>query len=450
MASTTKPSPSKPAAVKRERLDFEPSSNGRLTHYLFRYPAKFHPPVVRQLLADYTQPGDRVLDPFCGSGTLLIEAAIAGRHATGTDVDPVAVFVSSVKSKPLDERRLTVSFAQLLALIEPRRRHPGEYEERQWTDLTDEELAREARGLTLPAIPNLGHWFRRYVSVDLARLRDAINCSGLPASHRRFFMLVFASIIRAASNADPVPVSGLEVTAHMLERNRRGRIIDPFALWETAATRAIRDMASFRGSVNSAAKVTAFQADATNLSRRLRLAVDAVITSPPYHGAVDYYRRHQLEMYWLGLTKNHDERLALLQRYIGRTKVAARHPFLRSVDPLPPRERRIEARMREVSPRRADAFRHYCLAMRQTFEELAKVLRPGAPALFVVGHSTWKVAPLNTSDLFPELAQRHFTLTNVLDYPVKNRYMSYSRHNGASIDKEYVLVMRRTDTPVSE
>jgi predicted RNA methylase len=431
--------------VQRARLQFDAKSNGRLTHYLFRYPAKFHPPVVRRLLTDYTNEGDRVLDPFCGSGTLLVEAAIAGRHATGTDVDPLAVFVSAVKSKPLQERRLETSFARLLHGIEALRRSAAEYDERQWTDLSDRQFAREASGLSLPAIPNLEHWFRRYVAIDLARLRNAIQSAALPAAQQRFFMLAFAAIIRAASNADPVPVSGLEVTSHMVKRDRRGRIINPFALWEVATKRAIRDMAAFRERASRDVRIRTRQADVTELSRRLRGPTDAVITSPPYHGAVDYYRRHQLEMYWLGLTTSHDERLRLLQRYIGRTKVAARHPLLQTSYDLPANENQVEARMRTASPVRADAFRHYCLAMARAFAELGSLLRRGTPALFVVGHSTWKDAPLNTSDLFAELAHPLFELSQVLDYPVKNRYMSYARRNGASIDKEFVLVMRRTD-----
>src|SRR5437667_9224699 len=70
----------------------------RLTHYLFRYPAKFHPPVVRHLIERFTDEHQTILDPFCGSGTLLVEASICGRSATGTDVDPLAVFVSKIKT----------------------------------------------------------------------------------------------------------------------------------------------------------------------------------------------------------------------------------------------------------------------------------------------------------------------------------------------------------------
>jgi hypothetical protein len=153
-------------------------------------------------------------------------------------------------------------------------------------------------------------------------------------------------------------------------------------------------------------------------------------------------------MYWLRLIVDHEQRLELLQRYIGRTKVASRHPLLRDGFALPPRADLVEARMREANVPRADAFRHYCVAMSRVFTQLARVLREGAPALFVVGHSVWRGTALNTTDLFAQLSQPLFRLDEVLDYPVKNRYMSYARRNGASIDHEYVLVLRRTSSLV--
>ena len=68
--------------------------------------------------------------------------------------------------------------------------------------------------------------------------------------------------------------------------------------------------------------------DATHVGRYVREPVDAVLCSPPYHGAVDYYRRHQLEMFWLGATRSTADRLHLLQRYVGRVRVAQSHPFV--------------------------------------------------------------------------------------------------------------------------
>jgi tRNA G10 N-methylase Trm11 len=430
------------APTRRRRLVLPAGDSQRLTHYLFRFPAKFHPPVVRALLELYTKPGDRVLDPFCGSGTLLVEAAVAGRHAIGTDVDPLAVFVANAKAHPIRAKPLERLLEDLLARL---KRYRGrDYDALQWVDLNLRQYERERRRLAVPAIPNLEHWFRRYVIVDLARLRREILRTEAPETQRRFLLLCFAAIIRNASNADPVPVSGLEVTAHMLKRDEEGRRVDPFQLFEAAARRAIRDMGSYWDAICQSVHVRTHLVDATALRRQVRSRVEAVITSPPYHCAVDYYRRHKLEMFWLDLTPDQNDRLRLLDHYSGRPAVAARHPYVAFETLTTPKVKRLEARMRSIQPKRADALKHYCISMRRVLDELSRLLRPGAPAVLVVGHSSWNGNALNTSELFEELSAPAFHLVEHLWYPVRNRYMSYSRHNGASIEREYVLVLRRT------
>jgi tRNA G10 N-methylase Trm11 len=429
---------------ERSKTPFEYTTTGpakRYTHYLFRYPAKFHPPIARTLLQRYTDPGAHVLDCFCGSGTLLVEAALSGRNAVGSDVDPVAAFVSRVKASPINATRLAKRWTELDQQLRPLARTEKRYHSLQWHDISERTYGREVAGLAVPAIPKLFHWFRRYVVVDLARIKREIMALKATKAERALFLLCFASIIRNCSNADPVPVSGLEVTSQMKKRDQAGRIIDPFDHFRRAVARAVDRMAEYHDAVGDDVSISVIRADATTVASKLNRRVDAVITSPPYHGAVDYYRRHQLEMFWLDFTRSQDDRLALLDHYIGRLRVPARDPLLNrsgenSGSPL-------EDEMRAVDRTRANGFRHYRLAMHLVFEQLSKVLAPGAPAAFVVGHSAWNGSQLDTSELFQELSAPWFEPVEYYSYPVKNRYMSYSRHNGASIDREYVLVFAR-------
>lgn len=418
----------------------------RYTHYLFRYPAKFHPPVARALLETYTQPGETVLDCFVGSGTLLVEAALAGRGAIGFDIDPIAAFVSRVKTHPISGAKLRGRWMELSERLAAHDRGAARYEELQWKDLEPSAYAEEAKGLNIPEIPNLLHWFRRYVVIDLARIKREIKAIDASAPEREFFLLCFASIMRGASNADPVPVSGLEVTSHMKARDAQGRVVDPHALFRRAVGRSIKAIGEYASALPSPRpRISVHTAHASKLSSRLsRKSISAVITSPPYHGAVDYYRRHQLEMFWLDFTKTQSERLALLDHYIGRVRVPNRDPLLRSPTEDAPAPLDLEEKMRRVNFARANGLRHYQLSMHRVFVELAKVLAPGAPAILVVGHSKWGDSDLNTSDLFAQLAQPFFVLGEVLSYEVQNRYMSYSRHNGANIDREFVLVLKRS------
>lgn len=420
----------------------------RYTHYLFRYPAKFHPPVVRALIDEYTQPGDCVLDYFVGSGTLLVEAALAGRSAIGVDVDPVATFISRVKARPIAEAKLRTRWNELSERLARHDRGTSRYEQLKRKDIDESNFEEESEGLEVPQIPNLMHWFRRYVVIDLARIRDEIRATGRSGPERDFFLLCFASVIRAASNADPVPVSGLEVTSYMKRRDAEGRLVDPFALLRRRVERSIKAMGEYLAALpDPRPRVDVYQANAMSASSRIKShRVSAVITSPPYHGAVDYYRRHQLEMFWLNFTRTQADRLALLDRYIGRVRVPNRDPLLTSGGSAAPPPLALEEEMRKANFARANGLRHYQLSMHKVFLDMAKVLEPGSPAVFVVGHSRWGNSDLNTSDLFAELAEPNFLLEEVLSYEVQNRYMSYSRHNGASIDREFVLVLRRSET----
>ena len=418
----------------------------RLTHYLFRYPAKFHPPVARALIERFSSPGHIVLDPFCGSGTLLVEAISLGRNAIGIDIDPVAAFVSRAKTMRISPVRLRSSAKTILAALLPYERPEREYQTLMFTDIDDEHLLAAVRdeNLSLPDIPNIFHWFRNYVILDLAIIRREIALADIPGRHRDFFNLCFGSIIRNSSNADPVPVSGLEVTSYMLKRNENGRQINPFKLFKRKLARSLNDWSEFQEATNSThTSVKIRLGDATRVRRHVRSPVDVIITSPPYHNAVDYYRRHTLEMYWLNLIESRQERLALRQKYIGRQRVAKSDPIVARTRLASSLAKTWETKMNDHSHQRATDFRHYVLSMARAISGLSWLLESGGKAVFVVGKNSWNGHEIPTVDLFDEIVGNQFKLTERYWYPIKNRYMTYARHNNANIDTEYVLVYER-------
>jgi hypothetical protein len=229
----------------------------------------------------------------------------------------------------------------------------------------------------------------------------------------------------------------------MLRKDEEGRLINPFLMFKKALSKALDAAEEFTYATDAKTFSKICQGDATKFSLSLKKSIAAVITSPPYHGAVDYYRRHKLEMYWLAQTRSEEERRRLLDLYIGRVTVPKRNHFV-AEGVTGPLSKLWEARIREIKPTRANAFRHYQASMRSTFLGLARTLEQGLPAAFVVGHSKWNGTEFPTSDLFEEIAGNLFTLDEILSYPLKNRYMSYTRHNGANIQAEHVLIFRRS------
>lgn len=427
------------------RLYFERyRSKLRYTHYLFRFPAKFHAPAVRCLLDRYTREGDLLLDPFCGSGTLLVEALVAGRNAVGVDIDPLATFVARVKSRVISPERLRADFERLGGKLGQIRRPSNEYDRLMFEDLSSATVANSRKALCVPEIPNIAHWFRNYVILDLARLRNAILESSFEAGVRNFFLACFAGVIRNASNADPVPVSGLEVTSHMRRLDEAGRRIDPFQLFQRRVLREIGGMEElWDESPESLVQVR--NGDVTSLRSTVRARkFDAVITSPPYNTAVDYYRRHMLEMYWLGLVKTHEDRLVLAPQYLGRAHVREGHPRTKSKFDSGYVKRLIK-HSGEISAARERTVAHYCASMQKALSQISHALKPRGKAVFVVGNAKWNGKKVQATRLLIELAKPDFTVEDNLSYASRNRYMSYSRHNGADVNWEHVVVLRKRD-----
>ena len=72
-------------ALAREDWSFEGQRTARGVHRLHPWIGRFIPQIPRRLIEALSRPGDRVADPFCGSGTTLVEALSAGRSAVGVD-----------------------------------------------------------------------------------------------------------------------------------------------------------------------------------------------------------------------------------------------------------------------------------------------------------------------------------------------------------------------------
>jgi ubiquinone/menaquinone biosynthesis C-methylase UbiE len=78
-------------------------STGYATHGLFPYRGKFHPQLVKGLLNILSiKPGEIILDPMCGSGTLNVEASLLGIDSIGIDVSPFCRFMTRVKCQSLN------------------------------------------------------------------------------------------------------------------------------------------------------------------------------------------------------------------------------------------------------------------------------------------------------------------------------------------------------------
>ncbi len=163
---------------------FRKANVREFTHCFHDYPARMIPQVARQLLAYFGQKDGVLFDPYCGTGTTLVEALIAQMHAVGTDINPLARLIATSKTTVLE----IVKLRKLIADFE-RVSLPG--------------LFRPARtAVTPPRIPNIDFWFKPRAIEDLClilQFTDAIADSPM----KTFFEVAFSETVRESSNTKP-------------------------------------------------------------------------------------------------------------------------------------------------------------------------------------------------------------------------------------------------------
>ena len=298
-----------------------------LTHGFHSYAGRMHPSTARVAIAALSTPGQRVLDPFCGSGTVLVEAMAAGRHATGGDASPLAVLIAKVRSTLLDEaaRERLVMAAEEIAT----------------------EAAERARKRIRPVIPAWAsrekERFSPHVALELLGLRELLGKTAeddVGQALRACFSSILVKFMRS-----PEPESSEE------GRQRIGRGV-PSRFFAGRAKELAMSLASLaqRTPAGTPAPVIRL-GDACNLGTLPDRGFDLVLSSPPYAGTYDYAEHHDVRFLWLGLPREN----------LDRIQVGARSEGLGSAEKRWQRDRR------------------------RWLGEMARVVRPGAAVVLVVG-----------------------------------------------------------------
>lgn len=257
---------------KLKNLDwsFSKSNTSYLTHNLHPYPAKFIPQIPKTLINHLSNNGDTILDPFCGGGTTLVESNLLGRNAIGTDINPIAVLCSKVKSHKLSPKKMS-SIKNHTKFLNMSNFNNLIYDER-----------------VVPLIPNIEHWFNKQVIHELAFIKSKINDID-DKDVQDFCKMIFSSIIVKFSNQ-----KGETIYSSVKKESYKGDVIKNYI---KKLNEFYDKMLNFN-SVASNCFVKVFMDDARYLTKVLDKA-DLVITSPPYPNAFDYHLYHKHRIYWL-------------------------------------------------------------------------------------------------------------------------------------------------------
>jgi DNA modification methylase len=398
------------------------SKTGYLTHGFDRYPAKMIPHMARFLIEKISKPGDTILDPFCGSGSVLVESLTCGRNAIGIDLNRLAVIFSKAKT--------AIYKAELL--------------ETQLEDIL--RLFTKCRTGCRVDFPNAAYWFTPATLEKLGIIRTCLNSylTTVDPNYSSFWYAVFAVIVRECSRADtrgPKPFISKKA-----RETRVGRHFDPLKLFALKARSWIALQDEFRKKLlaaypNSTVKV--IEGDSRNLFSLLdNETIDAVVTSPPYLNAQDYYRASKLEMSTLGLSSPAEltkwsRELIGSDRILTNNSVEVKLPF--------PSAETIRLQLQKKDKKDAYVFSKYVLDMIFVLRHLYGLLAKGSYCALVSSYNLISGVVIPTHRVIREAALNEgFHLTATYQDKIRDRWVPIMRngHNGV-ITEEYLMLFRK-------
>ena len=393
---------------------FEAISNGgrnklalqdRSVHDWYRFVLSYPAHLVRQYLEDFNlKPSDTVLDPFCGTGTTLVEAKFHGIASVGTEANLFAHFASSVKTQWNIDYREMLSAAQDIAdrtLTKFARQGISDKPDRHVTIANLREFTPEQEQIVLKGSISPIPLHKCFV------LLDEINrFKGTTYYHH--LRLAFAnSLVFKVSNLRFGPEVGVGRARHD---------VPVVSEWLAEVEKVTTDLQNVSSLDYAESKV--ILSDARNAAHALKgQKISAVITSPPYPNEKDYSRTTRLESVMLGFVKNkaelRDVKKTLLRsntRGVYREDLDDIHvdhisEIAEIADQI--EKRRIElGKTSGFEKMYARVTKLYFGGMALHLKQLSSVLKPGAQLAYVVGdQASYLRVMIRTGQLIGKIAE---------------------------------------------
>ncbi|MBI4672006.1 MAG: DNA methyltransferase [Chloroflexi bacterium] len=407
---------------------FNGASTRELTHCYHDYPARMIPQVAGKLLDMFAAVDATLLfDPYCGTGTSLVEGMMRGLDVIGTDLNPLARLIAQAKTLTPDLQTIDKEISRFHRFANRADSHP------------------------LPATPEimgisrLEFWFKPLVIEKLARLVRFIDQIG-DADAKIFFQVAFSETVRESSNTRNEEFKLYRYDAEHLKKFNP----DAFEIMSAKLKRNRIGLQKFLTRMRNfshppTCTVYGFNTvDQIPSQMILPASVDIVVTSPPYgdsHTTVAYGQYSRLSAAWLGL----DEPDKIDAKLMG-SKIYKRAPDLQCAA----LEQAIQT-IHSVDPKRASEVAAFYADLKSSITHVSELIKPGGYACYVVGNRKVKgrVLPTNAAvRSFFEICEFEYIDTFIRSIPNKRMPLRNSPTNATgqvepTMTNEYIVVMRR-------
>jgi len=403
-----------------EDWDFADANTQFMTHGLHPYPARMIPQVAERLIRRYllervSSPFNQytVLDPFCGSGTVLVESLRLGFNAIGNDINPLAVLIARTKSSPPDPSTLKQSAGQLSI------------------DLDEIEMDQVRR------VPRyVRFWFQPTSIRGLLAIKSRIE-KEQNEKVKDFLKVCLSNTAYKVSLADINNHQAHPARYSREELRKKPRPDALSAFLEVLHKSIIAVDEFYRTCRPNHARVRVLREDARSLS--LDKKVDLVVTSPPYgeeQNTVGYMRWAKIGLFWLDYSPS--MLLEIEKKTLGGKRV-------RSFVPLD--SQTCNNMIRQTRRRSGDRALHACSFFEDYYESLeriADVLGAGKYCCIVIGSRLLLGEKVPMDKITIEMSQS-LGLSHVSTYwrNIPKKVMPTRVPEGETINQESIIILRK-------
>ncbi|EJE4169046.1 DNA methyltransferase [Vibrio parahaemolyticus] len=366
------------ATLKELDWDFKDSRQSKGLHSIHPYPAKFIPQIPSQIIDTLGCPDGVILDPFCGSGTTLCVAQSKGYESIGVDLNPIACLISRVKTTPLSTDFVDAYHHVLQVAVEL-----------------------EVDVSSLSNIPNIDHWFKKEIQIEVLKLKTAI---GLYRDNTVIF-----DALRAALSSIIVKVSNQDSDTRYAAIDKNISPQKVYSLFEISCINLSQNLIDFDGVSSS----MIINKDILKVSKDdITQKVGLLVTSPPYPNAYEYWLYHKYRMWWLDFDP----------QSVKKSEIGARAHFFKK------------------NHHTAEDFFHQ---MKGTLSLANDVLIDSAYAAFVVGRSKIHGEVVDNAQLIIDGAEElGFNIIGRFDRNMNSNRKSFNLSH-ANIKKETIVVVQK-------
>lgn len=453
--------------------DFKNEDVREYTHGIHNYPAMMVCPISRNIIriVNSIKHIDTIFDPFTGSGTVLVEGMLAGiKTVYGNDINPLALFLSKVKTTPLDINKLQLEAQKLYQRINERyspyiiqidgaddiMRHSYNLDltaKNGWGSDAPQYLSKykddNFLDIDIPHFKNIGYWFKPRVILLLSLIKSEISKISDP-NIRNFIFVAFSETIRFVSNRRNGEFKMFRMPVAKV-KSFEPNVIKEFS---TILNRNIEKMNAFNeaySDINGKSLVHIYNNDATTLVDVPNESVDLIVTSPPYGDSrttVAYGEYSRLSLQWLDLFDlSEKEIMGIDKTLMGGGKF--RNGFEYNI-PSKTLRKSLEC-IKDVDLERAGDVYSFYLDLANSISAISDKTKSGGYQFWVVGNRTVKGELLLTDKIISEIAENYnlehiYTIDrNIINkvMPALNSPTNESGVKSSTMTNEHIVVLRK-------